>query len=109
MTTGDNARFLRLWHEVSNIGFGAGLGSQMLAMASGCKWFPYNKGGPFRRWYGNQDYVVNWENDGQEIQSTGQASPRSRDFYFREALTCTATSPSYFAIRYSPVGFLFDA
>ncbi|MCP9899311.1 BREX-1 system adenine-specific DNA-methyltransferase PglX [Cyanobium sp. Cruz CV13-4-11] len=109
MTTGENDRFLRLWHEVSNTSFGTGFDNQKLAAASGCKWFPYNKGGPFRRWYGNQDYVVNWANDGQEILSTGRASPRSRDFYFREALTYTATSSSYFAIRYSPVGFLFDA
>ena len=109
MTTGENDRFIRLWHEVSNTSFGTCFDNQKLAAASGCKWFPYNKGGPFRRWYGNQDYVVNWANDGQEILSTGRASPRSRDFYFREALTYTATSSSYFAIRYSPVGFLFDA
>ena len=109
MTTGENARFLRLWHEVSDNSFGTGFVSQKLAKTSDYKWFPYNKGGPFRRWYGNQDYIVNWQNDGQEILSTGRASPRSREFYFREALTYTATSSSYFAIRYSPVGFLFDA
>jgi hypothetical protein len=109
MTTGDNARFLRLWQEVSRSSFGVGFASRDLAAASDCKWFPYNKGGAFRRWYGNQDFVVNWKSDGQEILSTGRASPRSRECYFHEALTYTSTSSSYFAVRYSPVGFLFDA
>ena len=109
MTTGDNGRFLRLWYEVSRQSSGTCLASREAAAKSSYKWFPYNKGGYPRRWYGNQDFVVNWKSDGEEIIASGRATPRSKEFYFREALTYSATSSSYFAARYSPIGFVFDA
>lgn len=64
MRTGDNTRFLRLWHEVSIDKFCYNADSAESAQSSGAKWFPYNKGGEFRKWYGNTESVVNWENDG---------------------------------------------
>jgi len=109
MTTADNDRFLRLWHEVADVNTFKNCTDREEAKDSGKRWFPYNKGGSYRKWFGNRDYHVNWQNDGEEILSTGRAFPRSREYYFKESLTYTATSSSYFGIRYSDPGFLFDA
>lgn len=109
MTTGDNLRFLRLWHEVAMNFIGIGMLSREAARASRKKWFPYNKGGEFRKWFGNNSFVVNWEDDGAEILSTGRASPRSKDLYFKPSLTWTDISSGEFGIRESTAGFLFDA
>ena len=109
MTTADNDRFLRLWHEVADVNTFKNCTDREEARDSGKRWFPYNKGGSYRKWFGNRDYHVNWQNDGEEILSTGRAFPRSREYYFKESLTYTATSSSYFGIRYSDPGFLFDA
>ena len=67
MATSDNGRFLRLWPEVSRQKMGVRFTNRAAANASGLKWFPYNKGGSYRRWFGNNEYVVNWENDGREV------------------------------------------
>ncbi|MCB5271573.1 MAG: BREX-1 system adenine-specific DNA-methyltransferase PglX [Candidatus Cloacimonetes bacterium] len=109
MTTADNGRFLRLWHEISVVRAGRDCTSRDAAIESGKKWFPYNKGGSYRKWFGNREYHVNWYNDGEEIISTGRAFPRSKEYYFKEALTYSATSSSSFGIRYSDKGFMFDA
>jgi type II restriction/modification system DNA methylase subunit YeeA len=109
MTTADNDRFLRLWHEISVVKASRGCTSRDNALESGKKWFPYNKGGSYRKWFGNREYHVNWYNDGEEIISTGRAFPRSKEYYFKEALTYSATSSSSFSIRYSDEGFMFDA
>lgn len=69
LQTADNARFLRLWFEVSRSRIGFGFENAASAARSGLKWFPCNKGGGFRKWYGNQDYIINWENDGYEIKN----------------------------------------
>ncbi|NUV00275.1 hypothetical protein XO12_09295 [Marinitoga sp. 1154] len=115
LATSDNKRFLRLWHEVdiNNIGFG--YSSREEAKKSGLKWFPYNKGGNFRKWYGNQEYVVNWENDGYEIRnfrdSKGKlkSRPQNMNYYFKEGITWSAISSSKPSFRYSPYGFIFDS
>jgi len=108
MTTGNNEQFLRLWHEVSTEKVGFGLKNRAAAKASKRKWFPYNKGGEFRKWFGNAYFVVNWQNDGQEILATGRATPRSRDYYFQRSITYSATG-SFFGARHSDEGFMFDA
>lgn len=81
MKTGNNAQFIRLWWEVdrSKIMFNA-INSEM-AVASGKKWFPYNKGGEARKWYGNNDYVINWENSGYEIFGNAKAEGRNVQDY----------------------------
>jgi type II restriction/modification system DNA methylase subunit YeeA len=109
MTTADNERFLRLWHELPEATAYKHCENRDEAINSRKKWFPYNKGGNYRKWFGNREYHVNWYNDGEEIISTGRAFPISKEYYFRESLTYTATSSSYFGIRYSDPGFLFDA
>lgn len=119
LTTSNNNRFLRQWYEVpmSNIGFG--MRSALDAQNSGFRWFPYNKGGEYRRWYGNQDYVVNWANNGVEIKATVDAKYpylkgniglviTNESKYFLPAVTWSFVSSSYFGTRYSPKGFIFD-
>lgn len=113
LATGDNDRFMRLWHEVSisKIGFGYSLEE---ATNSPIKWFPYNKGGAFRKWYGNLEYIVNWENNGYEIRNfydeRGQlkSRPQNTQYFFRDAISWTLLSSSYFGIRYMPKGAIFD-
>ena len=114
MATGNNDLHLRYWHEVSNSKLGLNYPTRLAAIESERKWFPYNKGGSFRRWFGNNEYVVNWEKDGQLLQTMLHPSGRvwahnfNLDFIFQECITWTATSSSYFGVRYSPPGFLFD-
>lgn len=116
MATADNDSFLRLWSEVSidNIGFGCT--DTLDAKEIGCTWFPYNKGGDYRKWYGNNDYVVNWENDGQLIRNnkdvkTGRIRSHNYNggFAFRKGVTWSALSSSNISVRYADSGFLFDS
>ncbi|MGL5750533.1 MAG: BREX-1 system adenine-specific DNA-methyltransferase PglX, partial [Paraclostridium sp.] len=117
MSTGDNERFLKLWFEIEKNKMGIKLNSREDAKNSGYKWFPYNKGGEFRKWYGNNIYLVNWENDGEELQSWARylntiKTPMGRlvnkDFYFKKGITWTLISNSTFGARYSEEGNLFD-
>ena len=87
LQTADNARFLRLWFEVSRSRIGFGFENAALAARSGLKWFPHNKGGGFRRWYGNQDYVLNWKNNGEEIKNYPGAIIRNPSFYYKSAVS----------------------
>jgi Eco57I restriction-modification methylase len=113
LATADNARFVRLWHEVSVDRVGLGL-SRDDAIASRLKWFPYNKGGQYRKWYGNQEFVVNWHNDGAEIRSFGieTGRPRSRAqntaYYFLPCISWSKIGSGMPSFRYFPDGFIFD-
>ncbi|OYO20882.1 restriction endonuclease [Enemella dayhoffiae] len=109
MTTGDNERFIRRWFEVSQSRACHSARSVSEAVESRRRWFPYNKGGGARSWFGNRDFYVNWEDDGREILATGRATPRSRARYFQESLTYSATGSTSLSIRYSEPGFIFDA
>lgn len=109
MTTGDNERFLRRWFEVSQSRTCHSARSASEAEESRRRWFPYNKGGGARSWFGNRDFYVNWEGDGRDILATGRATPRSRGRYFQESLTYSATGSTSLSIRYSDPGFIFDA
>ena len=119
MRTGDNARFLREWYEVDDNKVGIGYSSAIDAKNSNKKWFPYNKGGAFRRWYGNNELVVNWENDGAEIKAeTCRRYPMlgenlswkisNEKFYFRKSITWSDITSAAFSGRYSDCGALFD-
>ena len=104
MTTADNERFLRLWWEVDTSKFAWPSGSSL------AKWFPYNKGGEYRKWFGNRSWVVNWEYEGREIKSTGRASVRSEEFYRNDMIGWTdVTSFAQLGVRHYGKGFLFDA
>ncbi|OLR60963.1 type II deoxyribonuclease [Anaerostipes sp. 992a] len=113
MTTGNNERFLRLWTEISNTKIGLGCKNSHEAAESKKKWFPYNKGGGYRKWYGLNDYVVLWENDGYEIKNATDkgrkiASVRSERLYFKKSITWATLTSSAISCRYSEPGHLFD-
>ena len=105
---------MRYWFEVdfNKIGFSSKTCEE--SEESGKKWFPYNKGGDYRKWYGNQEFVVNWENDGYEIRnikgSNGRIRSRAQNtqFYFNESLSWSKISSGNIAFRYYPTGFIFD-
>ena len=112
--TGNKDFFMRYWWEASrsNIFFGARDCSD--ALESGCRWFPHNKGGSFRKWYGNCDYVVDWANDGSEIKSyvneQGQlaARPQNQECYFKECITWSKISSGRLAFRWKDQGDIFN-
>lgn len=117
LATSDNNRFLRFWHEVKFTNIGFGFPSAEASRNSENKWFPYNKGGSYRKWYGNQQYVVNWYNNGEELKEwtdyLNKIQPpmgrlKNRDFYFKEGITWSFVSSTKFGVRYTPVGFIFD-
>ncbi|MEH2036767.1 BREX-1 system adenine-specific DNA-methyltransferase PglX [Nostoc sp.] len=110
LSTANNDRFLRLWFEVNLNNSGFELCSREEAKISGKRWFPYNKGGEFRKWYGNQEFVINWNNDGEEIDSfRPKAVIRNSSYYFKPSVTWSLVSSSYFGVRYSGKGFIFDS
>ena len=108
MMTTDNERFLRCWYEVDLHKIGFDLENSNQAISSRKKWFPYNKGGGYRKWAGFQTLVVNWENGGEEIKSTGMTSFRGKDFYFRSGLTWSDVATGDYSCRHTTKGFLFD-
>lgn len=108
MSTSDNARFVRSWSEISYISF-AHPAIEESNVEISKKWFPYNNGGEFRRWYGNNYDVVNWENDGSEIRTFGRAAIRNSAFYLKKGITWTAISSAKIAVREFEYGFLFSS
>lgn len=110
MRTGDNDRFLRFWHEIERTKMYCSCANAEEALRVHAKWIPYNKGGEFRRWYGNNEYVVNWENDGKEIKdNTRRVYPQLGDnlgwkisneqYYFYEGITWTVVSSKKTSFR----------
>ncbi len=114
LQTGDNNRFLREWWEVDINKIKFNSQSVQDALESKKKWFPYNKGGSFRRWYGNYDYVVNWENDGQEIKNfvdnkgKQRSVVRNPSYYFKEAITWPLITSGGLSVRYREYGSIHD-
>ena len=114
LATADNNRFLREWYEVQYYKIKFDACDIDDAVRSNSKWFPYNKGGEFRKWYGNNDYVVNWENDGFEIRNFVdekgklRSRPQNTDFYFRESASWSLVTSSMAAFRYKLPGNIFD-
>lgn len=108
LQTADNGRFLRSWFEVNIERIGFGQKNAASAAESGRKWFPYNKGGAFRKWYGNRELIVNWENDGKEIKSFQAAVVRNPSYYFKEGITFPRIGSGTYNARYSEAGFIFD-
>ena len=120
LQTSNNERFIRLWHEIDYTKMRLGVSDAKETIKVGGKWFPHNKGGEYRKWYGNNINVVDYENDGFDIKAEKAENLRlgliekknsqcwNSEFYFKEALTWSRISSSNFGIRYSPVGFVFD-
>jgi type II restriction/modification system DNA methylase subunit YeeA len=108
LQTGDNESFVRRWSEVDGLNSAFNCRSRTDAQQSKVRWFPYTKGGPFRKWYGNNEFVVDWLDDGLAIRSHRSAVVRNSDFYFRNGISFTNISSAYFGARSTPSGFLFD-
>ena len=110
LATADNKRFLRQWFEVrvDNISFDSH--NIQDSVDSGKKWFPCNKGGAYRKWYGNYDYVVNWQNDGYEIRNfiddNGKlrSRPQNTEYYFKEAITWSKITSGRLSVRFREWG-----
>ena len=106
--TGDNNKFLRLWHEISYSNFQAYSEYEDDCYKSKKKWFPCNKGGTYRKWYGNNIIVANWENNGTEMRFFKGSVIRNPDYYFRDGLTWSSLADKL-SMRYSPIGYLFES
>lgn len=112
----DNNRFLKYWTEINWEKIGIGFSSLESAKQSKKKWFPYNKGGEYRRWYGNNEYVVNWEDDGFEMKQLAveQYGCVTRTitniaYFFKRGLTWSALTAGAFSIRLFDEGYIFDS
>lgn len=118
LATTDNKRFIRFWHEISHQSMGIAFKNKESAQGSLCKWFPLNKGGEFRKWYGNNTTVVNWYSDGLEMKEAvvkvyngGSYTKeiRSEDKYFKDCITWNALTSGKPSFRFSNYGALFDS
>ncbi|WP_045378177.1 BREX-1 system adenine-specific DNA-methyltransferase PglX [Vibrio campbellii] len=94
--TGNNDRFVRHWAEISQQQYGT-------------KWVPYMKGGSFRKWYGNQEFVVNWSNNGESIKSLKNSCVRGEENYFKTNITWSDITSGNLSVRFTQEGTLFDA
>lgn len=104
LSTGNNNLFLRLWFEVSK--------NKSIYETDNFDndktWYPINKGGGYRKWYGNNEYVINWKNNGADIKHFAGSVIRNPQYYLKESLTWTMLSASCFGVRYSKAGKLFE-
>ena len=107
LITGDNERFLRTWTEISYSEISLGTKKTK-------KWYPINKGGDYRKWYGNREYVLNWENDGYEIKnfkdSKGKlkSRPQNLNYNFKKGISWSLVTTAGFAVRYYDESFTFN-
>jgi type II restriction/modification system DNA methylase subunit YeeA len=108
LKTGDNESYLRLWHEVNfnDIGFQANSFAEF--SKSQKVWLPHQKGGDYRRWYGNQDFIINWRDNGEAVKANPKSTISNLTFQLREGVTWSYLSSSFFGVRYSPSGFTFN-
>ena len=115
MATSDNGRFLRVWFEVGNNKIGFNKNNATEAQASGKKWFPYNKGGQYRKWYGNREFVLNYEDDGKEVKGKAASlygsysrTIKSESEYFKPCISWSKVTAGSISFRYFDPGFIFD-
>ena len=114
LITGNTKRFLKYWFEIDFTNFELNMESIEDINKSKCKWFPYNKGGDYRKWYGNQEYVINWENNGYEIKNYKnnngklRSRPQNLQYSFSKSLSWSAVTNNKISFRFFPNGFLFD-
>ena len=101
--TGDNNRFLRFWFEVNAHKF------SFADKRNDMKWYPHHKGGEYRKWYGNLEYVINWEHDGLEIKNSGKSGLQGKDMYFKPVLCWSKITSKGTSLRYIPENCLFDS
>jgi hypothetical protein len=107
LQTGDNPRFIRYWFELPFHLVAFGHGAHDEVESSGKKWFPYVKGSDYRKWYGNQSCVVDWEEGGKKIRNHPSARPQNADKYFRTGIAYNNIAKR-FSARHVDSGFVFD-
>jgi hypothetical protein len=107
LATADNNRFLRFWFEIAITKTGFSMDRES-AIKTDKKWVPYNKGGGYRKWYGNNEYIINWEKDGHELKKFKGSVIRNPQYYFKPCLTWCKVTISGFSMRFVPKGFIFD-
>lgn len=115
LATANNDRFLRKWYEIDLEKIGFKYSNSQEPTKFGKKWFPYNKGGEYRKWYGNQEWIINWEKDGFEVRRFGtetggkaRSVTRNPDTYFKESISWSKVTIGSFCLRYFPQGFIYD-
>lgn len=117
LTTGDNGRFLRTWHEISFEKIGFNFLNAIDAQQTEYKWFPLNRGGDYRKWYGNSELVINWYKNGKEIKADKQKKFEEHgfnmaiaalDYMFRRSISWTLISSKKISVRFYDYGYLFD-
>lgn len=112
--TGNKDLFMREWWEPSSINICFDAKNRDEALKSKKRWFPHNKGGEFRKWYGNDEYVVNWYSDGEAIKTYRNAQlqlasrPQNQECYFKECITWSKISSGNLAFRFKPIGNIFN-
>ena len=101
--TGDNNKFLRLWYEINSVDF------SFAKTATGKKWYPHHKGGEYRKWYGNRDWVINWKDDGAEIKNSSNSGLQGKTMYFQKFASWSKISTKGNTFRIYSENFLFDS
>lgn len=109
LQTSDNARFLRLWFECQYSKIAYCCKSADESMSNSKKWYPHNKGGSFRRWYGNSEYVIDYESNGLNLRSSENASVIPDRIVFRRCITYSRITSGAISFRVQPTGYLFDS
>jgi type II restriction/modification system DNA methylase subunit YeeA len=120
LVTADNERFVRFWHETDFSSLYLNCPTREICVESNKKWFPYNKGGSYRKWYGNHEHIVNWKNDGEDIKhkkandlklgkiTANNSKCWNQSFYFKEAVSWSGISTGRNSFRLYPEGSIFS-
>lgn len=108
ITTADNDKYLRLWHEIEFSKFEVSVKAVVGIFESDKKWFPVNKGGDYRKWYGNKEVVIDWFDNGNALKNFENSVIRNSAYYFREGMTWNDISSGKFSMRYSSGDAMFE-
>ena len=108
LSSADNNRFLRFWYEIDFQNFCRNCTSNEESKRISAKWYPFNKGGEYRKWYGNFDYVINWKHDGYELRNFPNAAIRNSEYYLMPHITWSKVSSGTISFRYRPEGSVFS-
>lgn len=107
-STSNNDRFLRLWHEISFSKINLHCVKFIKEDTLTKRWFPYNKGGSYRKWYGNNDYLIDWYKDAEEIRKIPTSVIANYQYFLKPGLTWSTVSSGNFSVRWFDEGFIFD-